>query len=124
MPPRNGAEFSPELKRLFIIAKSLKITSEHRRCAMSVVHGRCKTSIPSLSTPDVLESESYIEGYGQSYDAAPTVLLLFSGNFHPPESLRDPEGLRTCRPEAGLGFSLNYRRQIIFAKSLKTLQST
>jgi len=95
MPPRNGAEFSPELKRLFIIAKSLKITSEHRRCAMSVVHGRCKTSIPSLSTPDVLESESYIEGYGQSYDAAPTVLLLFSGNFHPPESLRDPEGLRT-----------------------------
>ena len=84
----------------------------------------CMSPIPSLPTPDVFESESYIEGYNQSTDAAPTVLLLLTGNLHPPESLRDPEGLRTCRPVAGLDFSLNYRRQIIFAKSLKTLQST
>jgi len=60
-----------------------------------------------LSSPYAIESESYIEGYNQSIDAAPTVLLLLSGNLHPPESLRDPEGLRTCRPEAGLGFPLN-----------------
>ena len=54
-----------------------------------------------------LEFESCIEGYGQSYDAAPAVLLLLSGNLHPPDSLRDPEGLRTCRPVAGLDFTLN-----------------
>jgi len=79
-------------------------TRERRRCGISAPPARHRYR---LSTPDVLESESFIEGYGQSIDAAPTVLLLFSGNFHPSESLRDPEGLRTCRPEAGLGFPLN-----------------
>src|SRR6056297_1520540 len=42
MPPRSGAGFSLELKKLSIFVKRLKITSEHRRCAMSVAHGRCK----------------------------------------------------------------------------------
>src|SRR6056297_3800658 len=36
-------------------------------------------------------------------DTAPTALLFTLATFHPTESLRDPVGLRTCRPEAGLG---------------------
>ena len=44
---------------------------------------------------------------------------LVSVYFHPPESLRDPEGLRICRPEAGLVYTPEKVNSILFVCDLQ-----
>ena len=61
-----------------------------------------------------IENKDFITSYGQPNDAAPTVLRFWPVTFLPPESLRDPEGLRTCRPDTGLVFTLNHLTLLIF----------
>ena len=80
-------------------------SQERRRCGISVAPHHLHTVFTQNFC--FIENKDFITSYGQSNDAAPTVLLFWSVAFNPSESLRDPKGLRICRPDTGLDSLLN-----------------